>query len=286
MMRKVHLYFLAGLLGCAHAPSESRFVELEHRLKETELRAGRAERKAEDLEDRVFLLTDQVESQRASGVRKNAPPLPVVRLDPQAQTNETNESDADAVAFVGEAQSNDPSRARRSSLTLHGSGPAPASKGARPEASESLGTAPVPTMEDARAHADGDPALLYRSAYHELMAGKPDIAEAKFGEFLRRFPKHSYADNAQYWIGECYYGRRNFERAASEFRAVVTRYPTGNKAPDALLKLGYCLLQLGREKEGQELLAQIPVAYPGTDAARLAEERMASVGRQTKESHP
>ena len=58
---------------------------------------------------------------------------------------------------------------------------------------------------------------------------------------------------------------------------VVTSYPLGNKAPDALLKLGYCLLAVGEQARGRELLAQVPGTYPRTEAARLASERLAEL---------
>ena len=94
---------------------------------------------------------------------------------------------------------------------------------------------------------------------------------------MRRFPHHDYADNAQYWLGECFYDQKRYDKAAPEFRAVVQRWPTGNKAPDALVKLGFSLLALGEIDKGHSTLREVPTAYPRTEAARLASERLAQL---------
>jgi tol-pal system protein YbgF len=143
-----------------------------------------------------------------------------------------------------------------------------------------LGFAPAPPLKMAassfaeRAPVENEPLKVYRAAYQDLTGGRHDDAARGFRDFLRRYPRHDYADNAQYWLGECYYDRRRFQEAAVEFRAVVARYPTGNKAPDAMLKLGFSLLAAGEVRKGRELLAQVPTTYPRTDAARLAEHRL------------
>ena len=94
---------------------------------------------------------------------------------------------------------------------------------------------------------------------------------------MRRFPHHDYADNAQYWLGECFYDQKRYDVAAPEFRAVLSRWPTGNKAPDAMLKLGFSLLALGDVDKGQKVLREVPATYPRTGAARLASERLAQL---------
>jgi tol-pal system protein YbgF len=190
---------------------------------------------------------------------------------------------AEAPEFAGEARSPDAAHTRPS-LHLDGTPPrakpdADAGRSAKtspsPSAStENLGVAPAPPI----AHrASEDPLKLYRAAYESLRAGRHDEAERGFRDFVRRFPQHDYADNAQYWLGECFYDRKRFAEAAPEFRTVITRYPLGNKAPDALLKLGYCLVALGDAHKGRDVLAQVPEIYPGTEAARLAKERLAEL---------
>ena len=94
---------------------------------------------------------------------------------------------------------------------------------------------------------------------------------------MKKFPDHDLADNAQYWLGECFYDRKQFAEALPEFRTVLTKYPLGNKAPDAMLKLAYCMLALGDVQKGRELLSKLPETYPHTEAARLAQMRLSEL---------
>jgi tol-pal system protein YbgF len=163
---------------------------------------------------------------------------------------------------------------------------------------DSLGVAPVPPIPKSgerarspavapalpaaeRAPLEAEPLAAYRAAYAELTAGRYDDAEQKLRAFVKRYPRHDYADNAQYWLGECFYARHRYQEAAVEFRAAVAKYPVGNKAPDALLKLAYSLLSLGEKAEARRLLEELPGTYPRSDAARLATQKLAELGGNT-----
>ena len=117
----------------------------------------------------------------------------------------------------------------------------------------------------------------YDAAFNALKGGDYQRAISGFRNFVATYPDSSLASNAQYWLGECFYGRQQFTQAAPEFRAVVSRYPAGNKAPDALLKLGYCMIAAGDTQKGRDILRSVPTTYPRTDAARLAESRLAEL---------
>jgi len=159
-----------------------------------------------------------------------------------------------------------------------------------PSADENLGVAPVPPIRAsapapasaATEHAPpaAEPLALYKKSYDDLRAGKHEDTERGFREFVHRYPHHDYADNAQYWLGECFYDQHAFDKAAPEFRTVVQRWPTGNKAPDAMLKLGFSLLALGDADKGGKVLREVPATYPRTEAARLASERLAQLSTE------
>jgi tol-pal system protein YbgF len=305
------LALVLALSGCAGTADHATLGELQKRLDESERRTATAEHKIDELENRVFLLTDQVESQKVAALHRDRPRLPVVTLKPDEAPASGGAGD---VSFEGEAASPDPDHTRTvlridgTRVASHHTSAAATARGdgarAEPPAEppeENLGVAPAPPIRAAAdkgaAHADqsaahaaddkaapsersapaGEPLALYRAAYEELRAGRHDAAERGFRDFVKRFPHHDYADNAQYWLGETFYDRKQYDRAAPEFRAVVTRWPTGNKAPDALLKLAYCLLAEGDAGKGRSLLREVPATYPHTDAARLAEERLAQL---------
>jgi tol-pal system protein YbgF len=125
-----------------------------------------------------------------------------------------------------------------------------------------------------RADRGGDAAIDYRAAVELVKAGKHDDAIAALRAFIARFPRHDYADNAQYWIGEAYYAQKDYTRALGEFRAVIEVYPRGNKVPDALLKVGYCYQAMGQGEKAHAVLEQVVTRYPKSEPATLAAKRL------------
>ena len=130
-------------------------------------------------------------------------------------------------------------------------------------------------------------ALLSASGNDEMDAALAKVrAELKVSEtrlaFVRRFPQHDLADNAQDWLAETFYARADYKTAAPEFRAVIRLWPSGNKAPDALLKFAYCMLADGRAVEGRTTLQEVVDHYPRTEAAALAQKRLAELPTEAK----
>ncbi|MFH1010665.1 MAG: hypothetical protein V1784_05460, partial [bacterium] len=54
------------------------------------------------------------------------------------------------------------------------------------------------------------------AAEADLTRGNYDLAEEGFLQFLRRYPASMFADDAQYGLAECYYGRRKHAEAIRE----------------------------------------------------------------------
>ena len=120
----------------------------------------------------------------------------------------------------------------------------------------------------------GDAAAEYRTAVDLVKASKYDDAVAALRAFVARYPRHDYADNAQYWLGEAFYAQKDYPRALSEFRRVVEVYPRGNKVPDALLKVGYCYQAMGQSEKARAVLEQVVNTYPKSEPATLAAKRL------------
>jgi tol-pal system protein YbgF len=124
-----------------------------------------------------------------------------------------------------------------------------------------------------------DARKAYTNAYTDMTAGNYDLALMGFEEFLRNYPDSELSDNAQYWIGECYYAREQYQPAYDAFKRVLDVYPKGDKIPSALLKAGYCALALGTNREGRAFLEELVAKYPLSVEARLAEEKLGAVSR-------
>lgn len=115
-----------------------------------------------------------------------------------------------------------------------------------------------------------DPYLFYRKSYDYFRSGKIDAAKDSFSRFIRAFPHHELSDNALYWMGECYYAEKDFVTAVKIFERVYREYQGENKAPDALLKLGYTYTSLGEKGKAREVLHRLVREYPRSEAANKA----------------
>lgn len=137
------------------------------------------------------------------------------------------------------------------------------------------GTATVsPGAQAAAGAGTPEEQAVYAQSFDALKAGSYSVAVTGFKDFLANYPNSPLAENAQYWLGEAYYVSRDLDAAAGAFRNVAQKWPNSRKTPDALLKLGYTQLDQKKTAEGHATLLQVVQKYPGTDAARLANEKL------------
>ncbi len=141
----------------------------------------------------------------------------------------------------------------------------------QPEGGEAA-FSPPPSLPSAGG--DQGDAKAYEQAFALLKEGHYDEAIAAFQAYLGRFPDGRYAANAQYWLGEAYYVKRDFTRAIQEFSQVLARFPESPKVPDAMLKLGFSYYELKDWDQARKILQQLIDQYPDTTAARLAKRRL------------
>jgi tol-pal system protein YbgF len=149
-----------------------------------------------------------------------------------------------------------------------GGGPA----GPRPTQPMSGSAAPPPKPSGAPATATPPPASgslaagsgdqLYHEAFKLLQDGDYAGAEKAFRTFVQQNPQHVLAGNAQYWLGETYYARRNYQDAATAFAEGYKVYKASPKGPDNLLKLGITLAALGRKSDACAVFARFNQDYP------------------------
>jgi tol-pal system protein YbgF len=123
-----------------------------------------------------------------------------------------------------------------------------------------------------------DPQALYNAAYNDYLKGSYDLAQREFQEYLANFPTTDLADNATYWIGECYYRQRRFRQAVEQFDTILQRYSRSDKAAAATLKKGYALLELGERSQGVTQLRNVIKQHPNSDEANLARQRLREIG--------
>jgi tol-pal system protein YbgF len=218
------------------------------------------------------------------------PPAPATAAAPAAPTGASRvvgvADDGSEIVYEGDAATgkqatldDDPSLAPRPRARPRASGAAPAepARTAPGRASRAPG-APAREREPAGDRdRGGEAGNAYRAAVSLVQSGDHAGGAAALRAFLAKHPRHDFADNAQYWLGEAHYAQKDYPSALAEFRTVIETYPRGNKVPDALLKVGYCYLALGQPDKARPVLEQVVNLYPKTEPAATAAKRLESL---------
>lgn len=121
------------------------------------------------------------------------------------------------------------------------------------------------------------PDEIYDTAYLDVTRGNYGLAIDGFEEYLESYPDSELADNAQYWIGQCYYEQRDFFKAIEEFGKVLDIYPRGDKVPGAMVKLGMSYLEVNDRASAKKIFRQVVELYPHTDEAAIARDQLAAL---------
>jgi tol-pal system protein YbgF len=169
-----------------------------------------------------------------------------------------------------------------------GTDTAGAATGATPAADETPAEAPaaepappsggeVAGQELAALHGAKPEEDEYRMALALVEQKNCDEAIPRLRSYLRKYPDTDLADNAQYWIGECYYAQRDFNNAILAFYDVTRRYPKGDKVCAAMLKQGFAFAELGDAADARIVLERLVQTYPSCDEASRAKVKLSSL---------
>lgn len=135
----------------------------------------------------------------------------------------------------------------------------------------------APAGKEAAGAGKTDKESLYAAAYGLFKEGKYEKSRESFENFLKLYPDTEFSDNAQFWLGECYYFEKKYEKAIVEYDKVTKNFPEGNKVPFALLKQGFSFLKLGDKVSAKLLLQQVTKDFPNTSQARIARAKLLEI---------
>lgn len=120
----------------------------------------------------------------------------------------------------------------------------------------------------------GNPDQLFAAAYGDYSRGNYDLAISEFRQYVETYPTSEMADNAQYWIGECYYSKKMLSEAIAEFDKVSQSFPKGDKVPGARFKKGVALIEQGQPEAGRAELTALIRLFPRSNEAVLARQQL------------
>ena len=104
----------------------------------------------------------------------------------------------------------------------------------------------------------------YEAARAHYADRQYERAVREFAAILSSAPDSNLADNAQYWLGECYFGMGRFRQALTEFTKVFA-YRNTEKDDDAQLKIARCYLSLGEKNQALSALRKLIDEYPESE---------------------
>lgn len=155
--------------------------------------------------------------------------------------------------------------------------PTPAATSA-PQASTTV-VPPIQPVAASRANTNpADEQISYLAAYELVKNKRYDEALIAMQTFATKYPQGGYTANAQYWLGELFLVKKNYNDAISHFDMVLQQFPSSSKYSASLLKMGYALADSGRVGEAKERLQEVMKKYPDTNTAELAHLKLETLG--------
>ena len=131
-----------------------------------------------------------------------------------------------------------------------------------------------------------DEVRAYEEAFRLYRNEEYAPAIDRFKAFLQTDPSSGYADNAQFWLGECHFKLEHYELAVLAFQDVVDRYPEGNKVPDALYRQGIAMIAVGEQKgqsdayrgAASQIFQKLVNEHPDSDRVPEARRQLEKLG--------
>jgi tol-pal system protein YbgF len=115
----------------------------------------------------------------------------------------------------------------------------------------------------------------FEAALAIFRKGEFSAAQSAFIDALRNFPQSGYRPSALFWLGNAQYATRDYKEAVINFRALLAQAPDHLRAPEAVLSIANCQIELTDVRGAQKTLNELIKAYPQSEAAVAAKERLA-----------
>ncbi len=117
----------------------------------------------------------------------------------------------------------------------------------------------------------------YQAALSVFRNGDFVNAQRLFSAFVARHPASGYVVPALFWLGNAQYATRDYKEAMVNFRLLIAKDPEHVRAPEAVLSVANCQLELKDSKGARKTLTDLISAYPRSEAAVAAKERLATL---------
>jgi tol-pal system protein YbgF len=135
-------------------------------------------------------------------------------------------------------------------------------------------TSPSPAPTAATPPPNVSPQRTYDSAYSDYAAGQYELAIVGFQTFLKFFPRHMSADDAQLNIGNSLYNGGKYREAVVEYQKVISDFATTDSVPAAYYKLGLTYLALKQNDLARKQFETVIKSFERSNEATLAKQSL------------
>jgi tol-pal system protein YbgF len=124
-----------------------------------------------------------------------------------------------------------------------------------------------------------DPAEIrfYEASLASFRKGEFVVASEGFIDFNKRYPTSGYAVMSLFWLGNSQYANREYKDAIKNFNNLLAKDPDHARAPDAMLSVANCQLEMKDVKSARKTLDDLMKKYPQSESAAAAKERLSKL---------
>jgi tol-pal system protein YbgF len=112
------------------------------------------------------------------------------------------------------------------------------------------------------------PTELFNMAYNDYSRGMYDLAIRGFKDYLSRYPDSELANKVYYYLADSYFAKKQYQECIKIIDEYQSKYQKDDFVPSMLYKKGMCFVQLGLEKQADEIFELIKKNYPTSKEAR------------------
>jgi len=116
----------------------------------------------------------------------------------------------------------------------------------------------------------------YDDALKTFQTGSLKKADEGFSAFASKYPKSPYLPLALYWSGNSKYANKDYVGAIKQLQGLMKNYPDHPRIPAAMVTLGSAQLESGNKAAAKKTFSDIIAKYPDTEAAKEAQQLIAS----------
>jgi tol-pal system protein YbgF len=114
---------------------------------------------------------------------------------------------------------------------------------------------------------------LFGIAMSDFNAGRYDLAVSGFTDFAKQFPEAAQTPDAEYWIAEARFAKKDYETAEKDYMQLIKKYPDGAKSCAVFYKLGLVYEQQEKKKSMDMVWNNLLQRCPNSEEAQAVKSR-------------